>query len=79
LPERFLAKKYASFEYAPFGGGARRCLGAAFSVYQMRIVLGTIIASTQFAPHPGPVPARIVTSIVMAPRDTVKLTVTRAP
>jgi cytochrome P450 len=78
-PERFLAKKYSPFEYAPFGGGARRCLGAAFSVYQMRIVLGTIIASTRFAPHEGPVPARIVMSIVMAPRGVVKLTVERAP
>jgi cytochrome P450 len=79
LPERFVGKKYAPYEYAPFGGGARRCLGAAFSSYQMRIVLGTLIASTRFAPHEGPVPARIVMSIVMAPRGTVKLKVTRAP
>jgi cytochrome P450 len=77
-PERFIARKYTPFEYAPFGGGTRRCLGAAFSAYQMRIIIGTLIASTRFAHHEGPVPARIVMSIVMAPRDTVNLTVTRA-
>jgi cytochrome P450 len=42
-PERFLERKFTPFEYTPFGGGARRCLGAAFAMYEMKIVLGTLL------------------------------------
>jgi cytochrome P450 len=42
-PERFLGHTYTPFEYLPFGGGARRCIGAAFAVYEMKIVLGSIL------------------------------------
>jgi cytochrome P450 len=43
-PERFLGKTYSPFEFVPFGGGARRCLGAAFAMYEMKIVLATLVA-----------------------------------
>lgn len=43
-PERFLERKFSPFEFTPFGGGARRCLGAAFATYEMKIVLGTLLA-----------------------------------
>lgn len=42
-PERFLERKFSPFEYTPFGGGARRCLGAAFAMYEMKIVLATLL------------------------------------
>ena len=77
LPERFLTRKYTPFEYAPFGGGARRCIGAAFAAYQMRSVLGAILARVRFEPHAGRVPSRVLTSIIMAPRGAVKLRVGR--
>src|SRR5262249_61573912 len=43
-PERFLERMHTPFEYLPFGGGGRRCVGAAFAVYKMKIVLGSILA-----------------------------------
>jgi cytochrome P450 family 110 len=46
-PERFLERTYTPFEYLPFGGGARRCVGAAFAVYEMKIVLGSILVQHQ--------------------------------
>ena len=49
-PERFLERTYAPFEFLPFGGGHRRCLGAALSDYEMRIVLATIVAHWELAP-----------------------------
>lgn len=42
-PERFLEREYSAFEYLPFGGGSRRCLGAAFAVYEMKLVLATAL------------------------------------
>jgi len=43
LPERFLGRDFGPFEYLPFGGGSRRCLGASFAVYEMKIVLATVL------------------------------------
>jgi cytochrome P450 len=50
LPERFLGKPSAQqrFTYLPFGGGARRCLGAAFAAYELKVVLGTLLATATF-------------------------------
>ncbi len=49
LPERFLDKTYSPFEFLPWGGGARRCLGAAFAMYEMKIVLFTILKQCRFS------------------------------
>jgi cytochrome P450 family 110 len=43
LPERFIEKSYSPFVYMPFGGGHRRCLGAAFASYEMAMVLGVLL------------------------------------
>jgi cytochrome P450 family 110 len=42
-PERFLERQFTPFEFLPYGGGARRCLGAAMAHYEMRLVLGTVL------------------------------------
>ncbi len=47
-PERFLERGYSPFEYMPFGGGHRRCIGAAFASYEMAIVLGTLLRQFRF-------------------------------
>jgi cytochrome P450 len=73
LPERFLGRQYTPFEYAPFGGGVRRCIGAAFGAYQMRIVVGTILAAVRLAAHDGPTPRRALMNITMGPRGPVEL------
>jgi cytochrome P450 family 110 len=46
-PERFLAKQFSPFEYLPFGGGNRRCLGYAFALFEMKIVLATILSEIE--------------------------------
>jgi len=47
-PERFLERSYSPFEYMPFGGGHRRCVGAAFASYEMSMVLGVLLKRFQF-------------------------------
>ncbi|HEX3770107.1 MAG TPA: cytochrome P450, partial [Polyangiaceae bacterium] len=42
-PRRFGKTKPSPFAYTPFGGGSRRCLGAAFALYEMKLVLATIL------------------------------------
>jgi cytochrome P450 len=41
-PERFLERQFTPFEFLPFGGGARRCLGEALALFEMKIALATI-------------------------------------
>ncbi len=43
-PERFLDEPPATYGWIPFGGGIRRCLGAAFAEFEMRIVLETVLS-----------------------------------
>jgi cytochrome P450 len=42
-PERFLESKPETYAWVPFGGGVRRCLGAAFAEFEMRIVLKAVL------------------------------------
>ncbi|WP_169542123.1 cytochrome P450 [Solirubrobacter soli] len=42
-PERFLTKPPSTYTWIPYGGGVRRCLGAAFAEMEMRVVLGEIL------------------------------------
>jgi cytochrome P450 len=42
-PERFLDVVPGSFEWLPFGGGRRRCLGASFALQEMKIVLRAVL------------------------------------
>ena len=43
-PERFLDKPPGTYTWIPFGGGVRRCIGASFALFEMRIVLSTLLA-----------------------------------
>ena len=42
-PERFLERNYSVYEFLPFGGGHRRCMGAGLAEYTMRIALAEVI------------------------------------
>jgi cytochrome P450 len=38
-PERWLGRRPGTYEWIPFGGGIRRCLGAALAMAEQRVVL----------------------------------------
>jgi cytochrome P450 family 135 len=43
-PERFLEQPAGTYTWIPFGGGVRRCLGASFALFEMRVVLRELVA-----------------------------------
>ncbi|NJR52686.1 MAG: cytochrome P450 [Leptolyngbyaceae cyanobacterium CSU_1_3] len=47
-PDRFLAQKFSPSEFFPFGGGSRSCVGMALSLFEMKLILATILAHYQF-------------------------------
>jgi cytochrome P450 family 135 len=49
-PERFLDTRAGTYTWIPFGGGPRRCIGAAFSMAEARIVLKTILRQARIEP-----------------------------
>jgi cytochrome P450 len=71
-PERFLQKKFSPFEYMPFGGGHRRCIGAAFALYEMKIVLAELLRAHQFALVGDELVAR--RGITLGPKNGVRVT-----
>jgi cytochrome P450 len=50
LPERFLDNPPGTYTWIPFGGGVRRCLGAAFAQFEMAVVLRELVRRHQIAP-----------------------------
>lgn len=46
-PERFLEKQYSPYEFLPFGGGSRVCIGGTFALFEMKLILATILSHYQ--------------------------------
>ena len=78
VPERFLEREYATYEYFPFGGGTRTCVGSALAYIEMPVILATILRTWELAgAHLGPVePCRHGT--LLAPCDAMRVTITGA-
>ena len=50
LPERFLDEPPGTYTWIPFGGGVRRCIGAAFAQFEMEVVLRELAARSAIHP-----------------------------
>ncbi len=48
LPQRFLDRKYNIYEFIPFGGGHRRCMGAGLAEYSIRLTLAEAVLGWDF-------------------------------
>ena len=49
-PERFLEQSPSTYAWVPFGGGVRRCIGAAFAEMEMRTALAEILSRRTLLP-----------------------------
>lgn len=52
-PSRFLGWKPNPYEFLPFGGGVRRCIGLAFAMFEMKQILRRIATRTRLRLAPG--------------------------
>lgn len=48
-PERFLERRFGAHEYLPFGGGERMCPGSHLSIYELKIILATLLARNRYS------------------------------
>jgi cytochrome P450 family 135 len=78
-PERFLDGAPEPYAWIPFGGGVRRCLGAAFATLEMKVVISTILSRTELqAPRAGSENGRFRGATLLPSRGGEALVV-RAP
>jgi cytochrome P450 len=63
LPERWIGKKVDPYAWLPFGGGFRRCIGMGFALYEMKIVVATVLSRARLRPG-SPVPERPVRRLI---------------
>ncbi len=76
-PERFLDGKADNYAWIPFGGGVRRCIGAAFAEYEMRLILREFVQRAELrAVDEKPEPVRI-RNITLAPAKGTKIVLER--
>ncbi len=52
-PDRFMNQTYGLHEFLAFGGGSRRCIGAALAVYEMKLILAKLLLNHQFKLTPN--------------------------
>lgn len=67
-PERFIDKKTDPYEWLPFGGGTRRCLGMAFAMHEMRVVMAEMLRRMELRlKKQGPIQT-VLRSLLYAPK-----------
>ena len=76
-PERFLGDGVESYAWLPFGGGIRRCIGAALAQAEMAEVIRTVVSTIDLAPvRPEPDPV-VIRGITLVPRHGTPVRVAR--
>lgn len=77
-PERFVGTKISPYAYLPFGGGVRRCIGAAFAVFEMKIVVAEVLKRYRLrAASPRP-PRPVRRGVTMMPEGGTVVVLERA-
>ncbi len=76
-PERFLERRFSPWEFLPFGGGARRCIGMGLALYEMKLVLATLMREFDFrCAHRAPLRG-VRRSVTVGPSEGGRVTVAR--
>ncbi len=76
-PERFIERPAGTYEWIPFGGGTRRCLGASFALFEMKVVLGAVLRRFDLVPTESDGERIARRAITFSPRDGGRIAVAR--
>jgi cytochrome P450 len=76
-PDRFVGKKPSPYAWLPFGGGVRRCIGMAFALYELKVVLATVLSQFDVAPVRGERTKVVRRSITFAPSADMPIVLRR--
>lgn len=76
-PERFLEGEPVAGSFIPFGGGVRRCLGAAFATAEMRFVLAALLSEWEMEIAPGYRARPAVHGFLIGPAKPLRVRVRR--
>jgi cytochrome P450 len=68
-PERFLDRRPGTYEWIPFGGGVRRCIGASFAPMEMRTVLRHILTHATLEPATAELEKPRNKVVLLAPKN----------
>jgi cytochrome P450 len=79
-PERFLGADTPAYTFIPFGGGSRRCVGAAFAQFELKVVARTVLERARLrAESPEPEGQRLHHVVVVPSRGARVVLEERAP
>ena len=72
-PERFLERQFSPYEFLPFGGGERRCIGEALAQFELKLVVAMLVSrySLQLADNRPEVPRR--SGVIVVPSRGVPM------
>ncbi|MEO0885821.1 MAG: cytochrome P450 [Cyanobacteria bacterium J06648_10] len=74
-PERFIERQFAPYEFLPFGGGNRRCIGYALAKLELNLVLATLLRARSFKLATDEPVTPLRRGVVIATSNGVPLTV----
>jgi cytochrome P450 len=76
-PQRFIDRTFSPYEFLAFGGGSRRCLGAALAQYEMKLVIATVLSRYSLKLiDSGPVKVQN-RGLTLAPKGGIRMSLTR--
>jgi len=78
-PERFLDGAPDTYSWIPFGGGTRRCIGAAFAQLEMRVVLRTVLGQAELRPATDQAEPIVRRNVTLSPRNGTPAILVRRP
>jgi cytochrome P450 family 135 len=76
-PERFLERPPGTYTWIPFGGGVRRCLGASFAQFEMKVVLRELVSRIDLRAARPQGERRVRRAIIFAPERGGEIVATR--
>lgn len=75
-PERFLERQFSPYEFVPFGNGSRRCIGAAFAQFEMKVALAKILSTLELKLADNREVRPVRRGLVTAPAGSIRMVVT---